>query len=177
MSRPRKIVAADPKLAAATLHQHLDALWSSGKPEAEGWRRFRLDPLRWIVVMPATGPEGDSTHFFVRLDGRRYDQWPPEVQFVDPHDWQPVSSGRWWPITDPLADPARPLWFGLLETHDFHDGDPRPLVCFPHALGWYEADHVSTAEVRWVQGKHTVAATLSRLAEILSPAYFRGPAR
>jgi hypothetical protein len=174
MSRP-KIVAADPERAAALLREHLDALWATGRPEAQGWRRFQLDPLRWVVIMPATDTVGDSTDFFVRLEGRRYDQWPPEVQFVDPETWQPASGGRWWPVTDPQADPSP--WFELRPTYDFGDGDPRPLVRFPHALGHYESDPAATDEVPWVQGVHTVAATLDQLAEILSPPYFRGPSR
>jgi hypothetical protein len=172
-SRP-KISAADPEAAAEKLEEHLDALWASGGPDAQGWRRFQLDPLRWVVVMPATDSEGRSTHFLVRLDGRRYDQWPPEVQFVEPDTWEPASGGRWWPETDPLADRSRPRWFGLHPMYDFHDGDPRPLVCFGHALGCYESSHSPTPDVRWVQGEHTVASTLECVAKILSPPYFRG---
>lgn len=175
-SRP-KIVAADPEAAAATLEAHLDALWASGRPGDRGWRRFQLDPLRWVVVMPATDVEGRTTHFFVRLDGRRYDQWPPDVQFVEPESWEPATGGRWWPATDPLADRSRPRWFGLHPLHDFHDGDPRPLICFAQALGYYESSHAPTPDVRWVQGRHTVADTLERVAEILSPPYFQGASR
>ena len=176
MSRP-KIVAADLDRAAATLREHLDACWASGRAESEGWRRLQLDPLRWIVTVPAVAPGGATTDFHVRLDGRRYDGWPPEVQFVDPEGRGPVSSGRWWPATDPFADPARPPWFALLPVYDFGDGDPRPLVCFPHALGFYESDHKLSADGIWLQGKHTVADTLDDIAEILSPPYFRGAPR
>lgn len=177
MSRCSKIVAADPEAAAWALGEHLDALWASGRPAALGWRRFQLDALRWVVVMPATDAAGRRSQFFVRIDGRRYDHWPPEVQFVAPETWEPVSEGRWWPDADPLADPGRPPWFGLHPSYDFHDGDPRPLVCFSHALGYYECHEAPRLDVEWAQGEHTVAATLDRVAEILSPPYFKGPSR
>jgi hypothetical protein len=172
-----KIVAADPETAATKLREHLDAFWEGGRPESEGWRRFPIEPLRWVVLMPATRPDGRSTYFFVRLDGRRYDQWPPEVQFVDPRTWEPASEGRWWPKADPAADPSGPPWFALHPWYDFRDGDPRPLVCFAHSLGYYESRRAPTVDLRWRQGEHTVAATLEGVAEILSPIYFRGAGR
>lgn len=175
MSRP-KIVTANPEGAASALRQHLDAFWAERRPEARGWRRFQLEPLRWVVCLPATSVDGNSTHFFVRLDGRRYDGWPPEVQFVDPDNWEPATSGRWWPATDPDGDPSRPRWFELHPHYDFEDDDPRPLICFAHALGFYESDHGLAAGGIWLQGRHTVAATLDDLAEILSPPYFLGVA-
>lgn len=36
-------------------------------------------------------------------------------------------------------------------------------------------DHAPKDSERWQQGRHTVSATLSRLAEIFSPKYYRGP--
>lgn len=176
MSRA-KIVARDPDAAAARLERHLDELWEDGAPHAREWRRFRLDPLRWIVTMPALGPDGRRSEFLVRLDGRRYDQWPPELQFVDPDGWEPATGGRWWPAADPQADPSRPPWFELHPTYDYGDGDPRPLVCFSLALGYYESDHGLGPDVHWVPGQHTVADTLGRVAQILAPPYFRGGAR
>jgi hypothetical protein len=171
------IAATDPEVAAAVLQEHMDALWASGRADLQGWWRSQLDPLRWVVLMPATTPDGDSTHFFVRLDGRCYDFCPPDVQFVDPDDWEPASGGRWWPVVDAQADASRSQWFGLHPAYAFPDGGSRPLVCFSHTLGYYESNHAPSAETRWRQGEHTVAATLSRVAEILSPAYFRGAAR
>jgi hypothetical protein len=176
MTRP-KIVAADPGGTAATLREHMDALWATGRPDARGWSRLWLDPLRWVVALPAVDPDGELTYFFVRLDGRRYDQWPPEVQFVDPDDWEPATGGRWWPDVDPHGDPAREPWFDLRPRHDFDDGDPRPLVSFSLALGYYETDPALAPDDQWIQGRHTVAATLDRLAEILGPPYFRGVSR
>lgn len=169
------IAAADPEVAAATLEAHLDELWATGRPGAKGWIRFRLDELRWIILLPAESPGGDRTHFFVRLDGRAYDRLPVDVAFVDPSDWEPVSSGRWWPTTDPSVPPPRAGWFHLHPTYEFGDGNPpRQLICFSFTLGYYESAHQPSDTERWQQGRHTVAATLNRLAEILSPAHFRG---
>jgi hypothetical protein len=40
---------------------------------------------------------------------------------------------------------------------------------------YYMSNHSPTDEQRWTQGRHTVAATLSRLAELLSPPNYGGP--
>ena len=169
------IAATDAEVAAATLSAHLDDLWARGRPAAAGWKRFALDPLRWIVIMPAETPSGERRHFFIRLDGRAYDLWPVDAHFVDPSDWEPATRGRWWPVTDPAVSPPRQQWFGLHPTYDFRDGTPpRQLVCFSFTLGYYESSHGPTDVEQWRQGHHTVAATLNRFAEILSPAHFRG---
>jgi hypothetical protein len=171
---PPTIVAADPEGAATKLREHLDALWETDRPGAEGWRRFPLDDLRWIVAMTARTPSGAARQYFVRLDGRRYDQWPPEVQFVEPESWEPVAGGRWWPSLDPQAARDRPPWFELDPDRRLHDGERRPLVCFGYALGAYEADHSLDLDVFWIQGRHTVADTLDALAEMLAPPYCKG---
>jgi hypothetical protein len=170
------VAAADPEVAAATLTVHLDALWASGRPGANGWKRFPLDPLRWMVVMPAQTLAGERTHFFVRLDGRAYDRLPVDVAFVDPSDWEPATGGRWWPLVDPAVPAPRQSWFGLHPAYNFAGTGPRQLICFSFTLGYYESNHTPAEAERWRHGHHTVAATLNRLAEILSPAHFRGVA-
>ena len=170
------IAEVDWEIAAVTLSEHLDALWSTGRPQESGWVRFRLDALRWIVLLPAQTPEGVRSHFFVRLDGRAYDRLPVDVAFVDPSNWDPAAGGRWWPSTDSAVPAPRQPWFGLHNAYQFQDGSTRQLVCFSFTLGYYESAHSPREAERWRQGHHTVAATLSRLAEILSPAHFRGEA-
>jgi hypothetical protein len=171
---PPTIVSADPEGAATKLREHLDAVWATERPARERWRRFPLDDLRWVVVMTARASTGATKQYFVRLDGRRYDQWPPEVQFVEPERWEPVGGGRWWPVLDPLGDPERPRWFELDPDRELHDGERRPLVGCAYSLGAYEADHALDLDDFWIQGKHTVADTLAALAEMLAPPYYQG---
>jgi len=170
-----EVAVADPDIAAATLTAHMDDLWASGHPERNGWKRTRLDPLRWVVEMPAHAPDGEEMNFFVLVDGRCYDLHPPDVLFVRPDDWQPATEGRWWPKTDPAGDSPADQWFGLHPAYPFDQGRrPGQLICFSFTLGYYQSDHAPTEEQTWTQGRHTVAATLSRVADILSPTYFRG---
>jgi len=163
---------ADPEIAAATLSDHLNALWSTGEPVRREWRRRRLDELRWVVELPARTAEGGRFSHHARLDGRWYDTWPPDVAFVDPETDQPVSAGRWLPTVQVPPDSR----FAVHATYPFPDGTQRQLVCFSFTLGYYESVHPPSASQAWTRGRHTVAATLYRLAEMLAPPHYRGPA-
>jgi len=51
----------------------------------------------------------------------------------------------------------------------------RQLVCFTLGAEYYMTDHSPKETERWQQGRHTVAGTLFRLAEVLSPPYYKFP--
>jgi hypothetical protein len=68
-----------------------------------------------------------------------------------------------------------PGWFGLHPAYEYPDGHIAQLVCFSHSLDYYISNHTPEPSQIWQQGTHTVAATLNRLHEILSPPSYQGP--
>jgi hypothetical protein len=161
----------DPEIAAITIGRHLDDLWATPTPSRRGWGRLALDSLRHVVALPARATGGATAHYFALLDARCYDLWPVDVAFVDPSDWKPVSAGRWLPQIKPEPTSR----FAMHARYSFPDQSIRQLVCFSGTLGYYESAHAPTESQRWRQGKHTVAATLFRLDEMLGPDYYLGP--
>jgi hypothetical protein len=160
----------DPLIAGSTLRQHLDTLWATGRPTRLGWELMELGPLHVAVKVPASRPTGETDHYYFRLGAEYYDVAPPTVSLVQP-DCQTHASAqsRWFPVLE-----AQPSWFGLHSAYPWPTG-PRQLVCFSFAAEYYMTDHSPKDSERWQQGRHTVAATLFRLAEILSPRYYRRP--
>lgn len=171
----------DPEIAAATLEAHLDRFWAAGRPDQLGMSRTRIGPLEWIVGLRAQRTTGDFDRYYVRLDGRYYDPYPVEVRFVEPApdedeaawSWPDAPpNGPWWPT---LAQ--QPGWFGLHPTYNFADEQVvGQLVCFSFTAGFYRSSHFPQEHERWRQGRHTVAATLTRLQEVLHPPYYAQPA-
>jgi hypothetical protein len=162
---------ADPEIAAAVFKQHLDHLWASGRPHQLGWDRFHLDDLHVVVMLPARRITGEIEPYYFRLGAEYYDAAPPTVAVVQPKDWTIASEpSRWFPRIQP-----KPPWFGLHSAYDWPDRIKRQLVCFTFAAEYYMTDHSPKETERWQQGRHTVAATLFRLAEVLSPPYYRCP--
>ena len=161
---------ADPEIAAATFRQHLDELWASGRPELLGWRRITLDDLHEVVELPAHRTNGQKDSYFVKLGAEFYDLYPPMTNFVVPDTWTDSTDGtRWYPKIN------APGWFGLHNAYGYLDGQSRQLVCFTLAAQYYQTSHAPPESTVWRQGRHTVAATLNRLAEVLSPPYYQEP--
>jgi hypothetical protein len=160
----------DPEIASPTFKSHLDALWATGRPTRLGWERTEIDPLHVLVKIPATRPTGEVDTYFFRLGAEYYDLAPPTVALVQPDgETHAVDPSRWFPYFE-----TKPVWFGLHSSYGW-PGGPRQLVCFSFAAEYYMTDHSPKDTERWQQGRHTVAATLFRLAEILSPKYYRRP--
>lgn len=161
----------DPEIAAKTFQQHLEGVWLTGRPDRLGWLRISLDPLHVVVKLPAKRPEGEVDHYYFMLGARYYDAAPPTVALVQPDEWSLAPEpSRWFPLFN-----SRPRWFGLHSAYSWPDGSKRQLVCFTLAAEYYMTDHSPQDSERWQQGRHTVAATLNRLAEVLSPPYYQGP--
>lgn len=160
---------ADPEIGAATLRSHLDEYWSNRGLDDRGWTRVDADPLHVVVTMPACRVDGEIDDYFVRLGAEYYDVYPPTVLFVSPDDgWPRARIGtRWWPRIN------NPTWFQLHDENSYTTG-PGQLVCFSFTAEYYLSDHGPETTQRWRQGKHTVAATLSRLAEVLGPPHYVG---
>jgi len=166
----RKLALADPEIAAAVFKAHLDELWSGGRPERLGWIRNDVDSLHTVVTLPATRSGGESDTYHFRLGAEYYDAAPPTVSLVEPDGvTHPLQASRWFPRLQ------NPSWFGLHAAYSWPDGGQRQLVCFTLAAEYYMTDHSPTESQEWRQGRHTVAATLYRLGEVLSSAYYRGP--
>src|SRR5207248_8106281 len=130
--------------------------------------RHDVDPLHTVVTLPATRPSGERDLYHFRLGADYYDAAPPTVSLVEPDGvTHPPKGSRWFPVLQP------PGWFGLHADYPWPDGGKRQLVCFTLSAQYYMTDHSPTESQEWRQGRHTVAATLFRLAEVLSPAHHR----
>jgi hypothetical protein len=167
-----ELAEVDPEVAAVAFATDLDRLWAGGRPEQRGWKRTPIDPLTEIVEMPARLVGGGEDSYLLRLEAGHYGPHPPAVKFVEPGSWDPAGGGsRWFPRLE-----AVPGWFGLHATYDYEDGSKAQLVCFSFNLDYYISGHNPQTDEVWAQGRHTVAATLNRIHEILGPEYYRGPA-
>jgi len=160
---------SDPEVAALALRRDLDALWASGQPVRRGWARRRVDDLTELVTLPARR-SGVVEPYLLRLRGDWYPTWPVQVTFVELDGiTEPPPDSAWLPkIVDP------PFQFALHQSYPYLDG-ARQLVCFSHSFDYYISGHSPEPSQRWTPGKHTVAATLNRLHEVLGPPHYRGP--
>lgn len=174
------LTEADPTVAGELLEVHLDQFWDSGRPDALGLRRTRLSRLEWVVTASATRADGTADDYHLLLDGRYYDQHPVEVRFVQPppdrdqhDDWQwpdAHPATRWWPEFSKL-----PSWFRLHHDYHFEDRMLGQLVCCSMTAAYYRSHHNPEPHQTWQQGRHTVAATLTRILEVLRQPYYRQP--
>jgi hypothetical protein len=161
--------AADPEVAGATLLAHIEALWATGRPDHLGWRRWHPDPMHVMVEMPATRVDGVVDRYLLRLGAKYYDAFPPTVAFMR-NDVEYARQGtKWFPT---IADVP---WFGLHDVYTFPDASVAQLVCFSVSVEYYISNHRPEPQMKWQQGRHTVAATLYRLAEVLQAPFYRGP--
>lgn len=164
----------DPEVAAATFSRHLGEFFATGRGRGAEWERIDLDPLHVVIRVPATRMDGTVDHYFVRIGAEFYDVWPPSVAFVrrtDAGDWIDARPGtRWWP--NQQNSPG--FSFHLHEAYQFPDGS-RQLLCFSHSFDYYLSNHHPTDQERWQQGRHTLTATLSRVALVLQAPNYIGP--
>lgn len=170
---------ADPEVAAATFAAHLDRFFRCGRGATAGWERIDLDALIAVIRLPAVRGDGTRDHYFVRLGAEYYDLWPPRVAFVHlvrqeegTELWVDASPGsRWWP--NQQNSPG--FSFRLHEAYQYGDGHVGQLLCFSHTLEYYLSGHNPSDTERWRQGVHTVSATLTRLADVLTAPNYVGP--
>lgn len=165
----------DPEVAARTFQRHLDTYWTNRDLESKGWSRAVDDDLHTVVSIPARRPDGTREPYFFRLGANYYDPYPPTVLIVTGTEgWPRARAGTtWWPQIN------RPDWLALHDSHPYTDAQGQQyegqLVCFSMTAEYYMSNHSPTDTQKWQQGRHTVAATLSRLAEVLSPPHYIGP--
>lgn len=163
---------ADPEIAAATFWDHLDALWGGPAPTELGLTREKVDDLHSLIGLTAVRNTGHSDQYFVLLGAEFYDRWPPTAAFVEPQNRQPApANSRWWPTVSP-----NPPWGALHNSYTFQlDGQTGQMLCFTFTAEYYRAQHSPPEYSVWKQGRHTVSATITRIAEILRQPYYRGP--
>jgi hypothetical protein len=168
-------VTTDPEVAAATFAQHLQQFFASGRGAGPGWGRKDLDPLTCVVRVPAVRADGTKDHYFVRLGAEYYPTWPPRTAFVTPLDggtYELAADGtRWWPRQNNQPGFA----FGLHPSYRYPDGHHEPLICFSHTFEYYISSHSPSESERWDPARHTLAATLNRIAAVLTAPNYEGP--
>jgi hypothetical protein len=167
---------SDPEVAARIFTSHLDVYWQNRGCASKGWTRSPIDELHTIVTIPAQRSDDETDDYHVRLGAEYYDSYPPTVLLVSPEDgWPRARAGTpWWPEVTAQS------WFALHDSYQYCDAQGQPLfegqlVCFSMTAEYYMSNHAPTDAQRWTPGRHTVAATLSRLGEILSPPHYGGP--
>jgi hypothetical protein len=165
----------DAEVAAATFAAHLGDFFSNGRPTRdEAWALVQLDPLHAVIIVPARRPDGGVDPYFLRLGAEYYDLWPPLAEFVEPGEggtWVPAGpTSAWWPRQGNAAE----FQFALHNPYQYPDGRLGQLLCFSHSLGYYLSGHVPQPGERWVQGTHTVSATLTRVADALVAPNYQG---
>lgn len=167
-----ELTEVDPDVAAIAFAADLDRTWSGGRPQNHGWTRIKIDDLTEIVQMSGRLPDGGRDPYYLRLNAAHYGPHPVKVNFVQPQTWTIARDGtRWYPRLESV-----PPWFGLHDAYGYPDGTTKQLVCFSFNLDYYTSNHNPQPTEVWVQGRHTVAATLYRLHTILGPDHYRGPA-
>lgn len=166
---------SDPEVAARTFMSHLNTYWQNRGCTDRGWSRTLVDDLHTVVTIPALRADGGTDDYYIRIGAEYYDTYPPTVLIVAPVDgWPRARAGTpWWPMVTGSS------WFALHDSYQYADAQGQPLfegqlVCFSMTAEYYMSNHGSTDAQKWTSGRHTVAATLSRLAEILSPPHYGG---
>lgn len=168
-------VKVDEEVAAEKFRRDLE--WLSGdRPRQLGLQLVRQDRLCAIISISAVRGSGQTDSYYVRLGAEYYDKWPPTVGFVKPETWELVDLGSRWLPTIQCQGIS---WFGLHVPYNVqHNGKAlylRQLVCFTFTAEYYMVPHSPPEDSVWQQGRHTLTATLSRLAEVLQHPHYRGP--
>lgn len=164
----------DPEIAAVTFEAHLDDFFTNGRGRGDGWKRIVVDALHAVIRIPAIRTDGTVDPYFLMLGAEYYPVWPPVVRFVrrtEEGSWVDATEGtRWWPRLQ--NQPGFP--FGLHATYPFPEG-PRQLVCFSHSFEYYITGHTPQGDEGWDQSRHTLTATLSRMADVLRAPNYQEP--
>jgi hypothetical protein len=168
-------VRVDEEIAAEKFAQDLE--WLRGDRVRQlGLRLTKEDRMDAVVRLPGVRAGGQEDDYYVRLGAEYYDKWPPTAAFVKPESWELAAPAtRWFPRIQCQGI----NWFGL---HAPYSGNfngrnvslPQ-LLCFTFTAEYYMVPHSPPEESVWRQGYHTLAATLSRLAEVLRQPHYQGP--
>lgn len=161
-------------LARAAAEAHLSVL--APRLSEFGWSTAWVGDVQLRVDAFGVRADGTTDPYVLDLEFSTYPAEPPLVLFVlpDPYGQQPSTSSRWWP----LFAGSPPFEFALHHAYPFENDTRRgQLVCFSHSRDYYYTQHSPQLPgMRWQQGTHTVAATLTRMRHVLNAPYYQGPA-
>ena len=168
-------VKVDVEIAAAKFAQDLE--WLRGDRARQlGLRLTKHDRMDAVIRIPGIRAGAQEDDYYVCLGAEYYDKWPPTAAFVKPESWELAAPGTRWL---PKIQCQGINWFAL---HAPYSGNfngrivslPQ-LLCFTFTAEYYMVPHSPPEESVWRQGYHTLAATLSRLAEVLRQPHYKGP--
>jgi hypothetical protein len=167
-------IKVDEEVAAEKFKRDLE--WVCGERARQlGLRLMQQETMYAVVRIPGVRPCGQTDDYYVRLGAEFYDKWPPTATFAKPDTWELAAPGtRWFPSIQCQGI----NWFGLHAPYNLnHNGNiinlPQ-LLCFTFTAEYYMVPHSPPEDSVWRQGYHTLAATLSRLAEVLQQPHYRG---
>lgn len=168
LGNPAKV---DPIIASAVFAEHFDRIWRGPLPSELGLTRTKIDDLHELVEFQAIRADGTVDPYFVLLGAEYYDQWPPAAAFVDPATRKPADAGsKWWPHLK-----QNPQWGALHNSYRFQDGSSGQMICMSFTAEYYRTQHNPPKDAVWQQGRHTVAATITRIATMLRDPYYERP--
>lgn len=164
-------VKVDEDVAAARFKEHLE--WLDTPRAAQLGLRLVKQERMWAVVrIPGIQANGQDDDYYVRLGADFYDKWPPTAAFVLPEAWQLATLGTRWL---PRIQCQGINWFALHVPYGGGNFVLPQLLCFTFTAEYYMVSHAPPADSVWRQGYHTLAATLSRLAEVMTHPHYQGP--
>jgi hypothetical protein len=168
-------VKVDAEVAAEKFKFDLE--WLCGDRARQlGLRLMKQEPMYAVLRIPAVRADRQQDDYYLRLGAEYYDKWPPTAAFVRPEAWELAAPGtRWFPAIQCQGI----NWFGLHAPYStVHNGSniylPQ-LLCFTFTAEYYMVPHSPPEDSVWRQGYHTLAATLSRLAEVLQQPHYLRP--
>jgi hypothetical protein len=168
-------VKVDEEVAAEKFKRDLE--WLGGdRAQQLGLKLAKQEHMYAVIGIPGVRASAQQDDYYVRLGADYYDKWPPTAVFVKPESWELASPGtRWLPTIQCQGI----NWFGLHAPYNgMNDGKniylPQ-LLCFTFTAEYYIVPHSPPEDSVWQQGRHTLTATLSRLAEVLQQPHYRGP--
>ena len=164
-------------LARAATARDVQRLLSHPDVIRYGWTvEYNGDVLVTVgltACAPDYGPDRRD-HYTLTLDCDSYDEWPPEVKFVNPATRTYVIGQDTKHLPNIVGFPNFGLHARFTSFHDRQREDQ--LVCFSLTRGYYDSSHVPQPHQRWTQGRHWLYSTLKVLHRALQPGYYRGRA-
>lgn len=157
-------VAANPLLARHALERDL-ARRSDDDPVLE-----RISELVVHVGLQASGADGTTDDFLLRLGFTHYDDWPPSAQFVNPKT-------RVFVLGEDNQHVPRIEGANELAVHLAYQRPARgtvQLICCSFTLEFYEVQHAVKPQHLWQPGTHTLWSTLNAIRHHLRQPFYKG---